>query len=106
MSNKILIVITTTSTKEEAHSIGLALIKKKLAACIQIDKNITSIYSWKNKIEKDNEYRLLIKTTESNYIQVEQKIKELHHYETPQILAVSAENIETNYSHWITSSLT
>jgi periplasmic divalent cation tolerance protein len=105
MNKDVILVITTTSTREEAERIGASLVEEKLAACVQIDSPITSIYSWKNKIEKDTEHRLLIKTLKSNYERTESKIKDLHSYTTPQILAIPASNIDTNYNNWIASSV-
>src|SRR5690606_8951037 len=57
-----LIVITTTSSTDEAESLANGLVESRLAACVQILPQMTSIYSWEGKIEKDEEHLLLIKT--------------------------------------------
>ena len=96
-----LTVLTTTAYRQEAEAIAIKLVEAKLAACVQIVPQITSVYFWEGKIEKENEQLLLIKTTEEKYAAVEQFIKENHSYEVPEIVAVRSANVSGSYRVWL-----
>jgi len=93
--------MTTTETKEEAEKIAQYLVEQKLAACVQITGPITSIYRWKGKVEKAQEWLCLIKTREELYDKVETAIKKLHSYETPEIFAVPIIKGSSEYLSWL-----
>jgi periplasmic divalent cation tolerance protein len=94
-------VTTTTETKEQAEKIALHLIEAKLAACIQINGPITSIYRWKGKVENTQEWLCLIKTRKSLFKKVESAIKKRHSYETPEIIAVPIIKGSKEYLIWL-----
>ena len=94
-------VITTVETRDDAERIALHLTKKRLAACVQILGPITSIYWWKNKIEKSNEYLLLIKSKKELYSEIEAGIKQVHPYDVPEIIAVQVIQGFEKYFNWI-----
>lgn len=96
-----LLVTTTTETKEEAQKIARYLVGEKLAACVQIMGPITSTYRWKGNIETAEEWLCLIKTRESFFAQVENAIKKLHSYETPEIIAVPIVKGSKEYLDWL-----
>ena len=95
------IILTTTASKEEADLIANVLINNKAAACVQISP-IVSIYRWQGKIERENELRLLIKTTDNLYQRVENLIKENHSYKVPQIVKIPIAAGLPEYLNWIT----
>lgn len=99
MSNYVFLV--TVGKIEEGKEIARALVENKLAACVNIIQNITSIYEWKGKIESDNEHLLFIKTSEEKCDLLIQKIQELHSYETPEIIAFKIEKGSKAYINWI-----
>ena len=94
-------VTTTTETKEEAEKIAQYLVEQKLAACVQITGPIASTYRWKGKVETAQEWLCLIKTREDLYDKVEKAIKELHSYETPEIIAVPIIKGSSEYLSWL-----
>ena len=94
-------ISTTTETKEQAQKIAQYLVEAKLAACVQITGPITSIYRWKGKVENAQEWFCLIKTTDDLYNKVEAAIKDLHTYETPEIIAVPIVKGSKEYLKWI-----
>jgi len=94
-------ISTTTETKEQAQKIAQYLVEAKLAACVQITGPITSIYRWKGKVENAQEWFCLIKTTDDLYNKVEAAIKDLHTYETPEIIAVPIVKGSKEYLNWI-----
>jgi periplasmic divalent cation tolerance protein len=93
-------VVTTVASIDDARAIGRALVERRLAACVQISQ-IESIYRWKDAVQQDGEYRLLIKTTDARYAAVERAIRELHAYELPAIHAVAFEHVFEPYAAWI-----
>jgi periplasmic divalent cation tolerance protein len=93
-------VITTVGDKKEARRIAHALVEASLAACAHIER-IESVYTWKGKIERGKEYRVLFKTVEARYDAVERAIRELHSYELPAIHAVPFTHISSPYAAWI-----
>lgn len=97
---KYCMIVTTCSKKEEAEKISHTLVEKKLAACVQIS-SITSYYQWDNALQKDNEFRLVIKTHKRLYKAVEKDIIKNHSYEIPQIVAVDIADGYAPYMQWI-----
>ncbi len=96
-----LTVLTTTDTKELAYKISNFLVENRLAACVQIIGPIESVYIWKEKVENSKEYLLLIKTHHELYLQVEESIKTLHTYDTPEIIALPIRYGYYKYKQWI-----
>lgn len=94
------IVLTTTSSDEEAERIARALLEAKLAACVQVQA-ITSLYRWKGEIARDAERLLLIKTTVARWDSVRDRIASLHSYETPEILRLPVEAGLDRYLGWL-----
>ena len=103
MDNYIL-VLNTCNSEEIASKIAETLVKKKLAACVNIVNGMESVYQWQGKIQRDTELLLIIKTRQSLFSQLEHEIQELHDYELPEIIAVPIEAGEKNYLNWIQSS--
>ena len=100
-----LIVLTTTSTTDEAESLANGLVESRLAACVQILPKMTSVYAWDGKITKDEENLLLIKTLPQKYEEVEKYILDHHSYDTPEIVAVDADKASAGYLKWLTDYL-
>ena len=97
---KIKLILTTTNSKDSAQNISQALIENKLTPCIQILPNITSIYRWENKINKENEYLLIIKVLDKYLDRCISLISEIHNYDTPEIIEVGANILNQSYSNW------
>ena len=96
-----LIVITNTPDRDVALKIARALIERKLAACVNILPECTSIYRWQGKLETATEVPLMIKTRAAIYDDVEAAIKSLHPYELPEIVAVPIERGLPDFLEWI-----
>ena len=96
-----LIVITNTPHRDVALKIAHALIERKLAACVNILAECTSVYRWEGKLTTAAEVPLLIKTRAAIYDDVEGTIKALHPYELPEIIAVTIERGLPDYLQWI-----
>lgn len=100
---KFIIVYTTTKNKKEAQKIAKLLIKEKLAACCNIFK-IESYFVWEKKLEKTKEWAIFIKTKNSLFEKVKNKIKEIHSYSLPCIISFLIEKGEKSFLQWIKES--
>jgi len=102
---KFIVVLVTVTSKAEAEKISKALLKKKLAACVNIVSGITSFFNWKGKIEKSNELLLVIKTRESLFKKLEKEVKANHSYTVPEIIALPILEGSKKYMGWLNSEL-
>ena len=98
------IVITHSPDRVVAEKIAHALVERKLAACVNILADCTSIYRWQGKIETAGEVPLLIKTRADIYAEVEAAIKSLHPYELPEIIGVPVERGSSDYLDWVNAA--
>ncbi len=101
MATKLYQLITAIDSKEQAIKIARTLIREKLASCIQILGPINSIYRWKGQIEEANEFLLLMKTTSNCYKKLEKRIKQMHPYELPEIMALESVDFLEEFGKWI-----
>jgi len=96
-----LVVLTTVATKEDAERLGRALVERKLAACAQILGPMTSIYRWKGAVQQEPEHLCLLKTRRERFAELEAAIRELHPYETPEIIALPVTAGSAAYLAWL-----
>jgi periplasmic divalent cation tolerance protein len=102
---KMIVVYIVCKNNREAKTIGTALVKEKLAACVNILDGIQSIYRWKGKVEQAKETLLLAKTTSSLFSPLSKKVKELHSYDLPCILRLEISGGEGAYLQWLLQSV-
>ncbi len=97
-------VLVTTGSEEQAVSIARVLVGERLAACVNIVGPIRSIYRWRDRVEDDREYLLIAKTRATLYIKLEKRVRELHTYEVPEVLALSVDRGSPPYVKWVLES--
>ena len=97
----VLVVLITTSNRQEAEQIARALVAKKLAACANLVTSVTSIFRWKGKVQKSREALLMVKTSARRYAALERFVRSTHPYEVPEIIAVSVERGLRPYLEWV-----
>lgn len=102
--HKLRLILTTTGAEEQALSIARVLVSERLAACVNIIGPIRSVYRWRDAIEDDREYLLIIKTRATLYVKVELRVRELHTYEVPEVLALTADRGSPPYIKWLLES--
>ena len=95
------IVYITTPNKDEALRIGRVLVEERLAACVNIVDGMTSLYWWKGNIEAADETVLLAKTRHSLVEPLIEKVKSLHSYDCPCIIANPIDSANPDYLKWI-----
>jgi periplasmic divalent cation tolerance protein len=99
-------VLTATDKREDAERIARSLVEMRLAGCVQIVGPVTSMYRWKGKIETAGEWLCLVKSRGECYGAIEQAIRSLHPYETPEILALPVLGGSRDYLAWLGSEVT
>jgi periplasmic divalent cation tolerance protein len=95
------IVLSTAGSEQEAHKIAHILVKRRLAACVNIVPRVQSIYRWKGEIESAQEWLLLIKTRADKFPAVRDAIGELHSYEVPECIVLEIEDGSLPYLQWL-----
>jgi len=100
-----IIVYATSSKEEEALRISRIVVEEGIVACVNIVPRIRSIYRWKGEIYDDEENLMIMKTRREKYQALEMRIKELHSYEVPEIIAVQVSEGSKEYLKWIRESI-
>jgi len=95
------IVLTTVGLHEKAEELARALVDRRLAACVNIIGPIRSIYRWKGKVENEQEYLLLIKTSAECGVGLAAAFGELHPYELPERVELEIAGGSAEYLSWI-----
>lgn len=100
---KPVIIVSTYPDKKTVTKTANELVKKRLAACVNISK-ISSIYPWKGKIENTSEFLVLFKTTQKNKNALKKAIKKMHPYDIPEIVEINISSINQPYLKWLIES--
>jgi periplasmic divalent cation tolerance protein len=96
------VVLVTCGSMAEARKIGRALVEKRLAACVNIlGSPVESIYRWKGTVEAAREWLMIIKTGARQLKRVEEEVRRLHSYETPEFLVVGVAGGSKGYLSWL-----
>jgi len=96
-----IVVFITASTEEEAVKIARALVESRLAACVNIVKDIRSIYRWQGKIEDEKEVLMIVKSQRKHFATLSEKVKKMHSYQVPEIIAFPIIEGLENYLKWL-----
>jgi periplasmic divalent cation tolerance protein len=101
-----LIVLTTTPNMAEAETLAMKIVHAKLGACVQILPQMTSIYFWQGKVQREPEHLLMIKTIPERFSELREFIVSNHSYDTPEITAIDADRVSERYNTWVSNYLT
>ncbi|HEX4899047.1 MAG TPA: divalent-cation tolerance protein CutA, partial [Pyrinomonadaceae bacterium] len=105
LNNSVIIVLMTASSSEEADRLADMLVNGNLAACVQILPPIRSVYRWQGSIERSSEVLLIAKTVTDKFVELEQRVRAVHSYETPEIVALPVTAISEPYREWLSASI-
>ncbi len=94
-------VYMTAADKAEATAIGRTLVEERLAACANIFENMTSVYWWEGGVQQASEAVLIAKTTRELIEPLIERVKQLHSYECPCVVALPIEAGNPSYLAWI-----
>lgn len=104
--NEFIIILTNLPDREAALRLARELVAQRLAACVNVLADCTSIYRWKGAVENAGEVPVLIKTRAERYAEIEAAIRGLHPYELPEIVAVPVERGLEEYLQWVADETT
>lgn len=104
-STEHVVVVMTAATLDEATRIAEVLVAKRLAACVQILPQMTSIYVWQGEMQRESEHLLMAKSTRAKFDELEREVRTIHSYETPEIIALPIINGSSAYLDWLSESL-
>lgn len=96
-----MVVFITVGGRDEGDRIGRALVDERLAACVNIMGPIASMYRWEGAVECAEEYLLIAKTVKGRLGKLVERVKSLHSYKVPEIIAVRIEGGSEEYLRWV-----
>lgn len=100
---KLLTVFVTCASQKEAEKIAQAMVKERLAACGNVFP-LHSVFRWEGRMQKKREWGLLLKTHQDIYPALERRIKSLHSYQMPAIVAWADERADASYARWVSQT--
>ena len=104
-NSSLLVVITSLPSLEQAQTIARQLVENRLAACVQIQQGVNSIYRWDGKICEENEVLLSAKTSRVLWEEIRVFIQNNHPYDLPEIMAFTPVEYEQQYGQWVEAEL-
>jgi Uncharacterized protein involved in tolerance to divalent cations len=105
MLTRMSLVVLVTLPPERAQELARTLVTERLAGCVNILPGIQSIYRWDGEVAEDPESLLLIKTVGEQYPALEGRIKSLHPYEVPEIVALPFDRASPEFQSWLRDSV-
>jgi len=104
VTDKVVIMVTAASQRE-CRKIAKHLVEAKLAACVNITREVESIYRWQGKVVDEKEFILLIKTTRGLFPEIKTAMSNIHSYRTPEIICLPIIDGSRNYLQWVSNSV-
>lgn len=105
MDSPLLVVYCTCPDQATAEHIAETVIDERLAACVNLVPGLTSIYRWQGQIQRETEMLLIMKTGNMAYPRLETRLRELHPYEVPEIIALPIQSGSAAYLNWIADNI-
>jgi periplasmic divalent cation tolerance protein len=96
-----IVVLVTTSSAEEAQTIGKMVVSSGLAACANVAEGIQSIFRWNDNMNEENECLIILKSTLDRFLELETAIRKNHSYSVPEIIALPIIAGSAPYLEWI-----
>ena len=95
------VILITCPSKKEAKKIGHHLVSEKLAACVNIIPGLISIFYWQGKLNEEKEVLLIVKSRSSCFSKLEKRIRQIHSYSVPEVIALPIVQGSRAYLQWI-----
>ena len=99
------LVLVTAPDAEVARELARSLVEARLAACVNVVPGLRSIYRWKGEVLQDDEVLMVLKTTAARYPRLEARLRELHPYDCPEVIALPIEAGHPPYVDWVMQSV-
>ena len=104
LASRVVIVLTTLPADFDAEAFGEALVNERLAACVSIGAEMTSVYAWKGAIERARERQVLVKTVTASVPLIKARLATLHPYDVPELLVLAVDDGGETYLAWVRES--
>ena len=99
------LVVLITVPEDQAREMARTLVRERLAGCVNVLPATFSVYSWENEVSEDTESLLLVKTTQERYPALEARVRQMHPYEVPEIVALSVGQTLPQFAAWLEDSV-
>jgi periplasmic divalent cation tolerance protein len=100
-----IVVLSTADSADLAHRIAVALVEAEEAACVNIVPGIHSIYRWEGKSCDEEEFLLIIKSVSARFEAVRSRIRQMHTYQIPEVIAIPIAMGDQDYLGWLSSQV-
>jgi len=100
-----IVVLVTAGSAAEGERLALAFVEERLAACVNRIAGVQSVYRWQGKVEQSAEELLVIKTRADLFPALEKRVRELHSYAVPEVIALPIVNGSAGYLRWLDEQL-
>lgn len=101
MSDQVILALTTCPDEASAQSVATVLVQERLAACVNRVSGLRSTYIWDARLQDEAEILLIIKTTAARLDELQVRLKSLHPYELPELLAIAVAGGNERYLDWV-----
>jgi periplasmic divalent cation tolerance protein len=105
MPDEYCLVLCTCPDRPSADCLAEALVRQRLAACVNLLPGIASVYRWEGQVERAEEQLLLIKTERRSYPALQEYIQRHHPYQVPEIIALPIVAGSSDYLQWVSACL-
>jgi periplasmic divalent cation tolerance protein len=96
-----IVVLVTAGSAPNAELLARTMVEERLAACVNVVPGVRSIYRWQGKVVEEGEWLLVVKTRRSSFAALEARVRELHDYETPEVIALDVALGSAPYLEWV-----
>ena len=100
-TRSVVLVLTTIAAEADGAAFARTLVDERLAACVNVLPAMVSVYRWKGQVEQDREQQIVIKTTADQLSALEARVRELHAYELPEVVVITADEGSAAYLAWV-----
>jgi periplasmic divalent cation tolerance protein len=99
------VILTTAKSKKEARTLAQGLVKRRMAACVNIVGPAESHYVWEGKLCVENEYMMFIKTESKKFLSIKEYIRKNHSYQVPEMIELAVTRGDESYLNWISKAV-
>lgn len=103
MGDEILVLVTCPAS--ESENLAKTVVEERLAACVNVLPGVRSVYLWEGNLCNEMEELLVIKSTADTWNKLRDRVKELHSYDTPEIISVMIKDGHKPYLDWLRAAV-
>jgi periplasmic divalent cation tolerance protein len=99
------VVLVTGPDRDVLLALGRSLVQERLAACANVVGGLRSVYRWGGSVEEADEALAILKTTRARLEDLTVRIRALHPYDEPEVVAVAAAGGSASYLAWVAGAV-